>query len=459
MATRLLLLVYVLALAGAVSCAKHHPSVVMITLDTTRRDHLTPYGYPVDTSPALARLAEDSVVYERAYAVSSWTLPTHASLFTGRFPSSHGAVYDEHGPLRLTKAIQGPRTFDQYRVRPLSPKVVTLAEVLSRAGWATKGIAGGPWLKRVFGLSHGFESWDDSGITRARGRPAADVTRVALHFVDSHADEPFFLFCNYYDPHFPLLPPKDVRDRFLGDLNARDTSNLRVIRALYDAEIRTADDGIGRILQRLRDLGLYDEAYIIVTADHGQLLGEHGAFGHGFSLSQPEIHVPLLVKFPASQHRVGRVRTLVQQVDILPTLLKGLGLPVPSGVQGGTLRDPDHPIVAEVYPIPSMSRDLGWRQRGDWRALIGAAGRYKLLWNSRGRDELIDLERDPSASHNLWEQKNARAERMEHKLESYLASLPEARAAGPTRVIDEKTRQDLEGLGYLEGGRDPGAAP
>ena len=144
-----------------VSCRKsprhERPNILLITLDTTRADRLSCYGYERDTSLWLDTLAKESVMYTKAIAPSSWTLPSHASLFTGKFTSSHGARYDPNGPLMLTDAIKGPSTWNQYRARSISTNERTLAEILKGVGYTTGAVVGSPWLKRIFGISKGFD--------------------------------------------------------------------------------------------------------------------------------------------------------------------------------------------------------------------------------------------------------------------------------------------------------------
>lgn len=195
------LLVPLLALAVAGCSGPDGPSILLVTLDTTRADHLSGYGYPKPTSPRLDLLAEDGTRYTRAYAVTSWTLPSHASLFTGKFPSAHGAKYDANGNLKLSQGIGGP--WEAYRAQGLSYEETTLADILAQQGYATGAVVAGPWLKRTFGLSKGFEVYDDANFVdsadrgQLAGRPGEDVSRAAIEFIDDNAGDPFFLFLNY----------------------------------------------------------------------------------------------------------------------------------------------------------------------------------------------------------------------------------------------------------------------
>ncbi len=455
------------AACAAFGCAreKRRPSILLVTLDTTRADHLSCYGYAKPTSPNVDRLAADSIRYVNAYATSSWTLPTHASLFTGKLPTAHGATFDPEGPLHLTQegGIKGNASWDAYRARPLARDELTLAELLRRDGFATGAVVAGPWLKRVFSLARGFDAYDDghfvdlgAKVGELNGRPAEDVTRAAIEYVDTHADRPFFLFLNYYDPHSPWLPPEPHKSAFWSGPEPQRPSP-DYASALYDAEIQYADLHLGRLLDHLKARGLYDDCWIVVTADHGELLGDEGLWGHGDSLFQSEIHIPLLVKEPGVDHPRGVSDAFVQQIDLLPTLLQRLSIPIPRGIQGTPIADlPGHPIVAEVNPLPFMSatkKDA--RQIGGWRALIAAND--KLVWSELGHHALYDLVKDPGETTNRYAVEPERARQLQQILAAYVATLPAPGEVGPVEQPDEETRRLLESLGYTERGESGSA--
>ncbi|MFO0981351.1 MAG: sulfatase [Planctomycetota bacterium] len=275
--------------------------IVLITLDTTRADHLGVYGHAGGVSPSTDALAAESEVFEHAISPSSWTLPAHASLFTGKLPTAHGAEYAKNGPLLLAAALPD-EDLGEYRARGLDRGEVTLAERLRQAGYATHAVVAGPWLKRVFGLDAGFATYDDQGINHVNGRPANEVTDAAIAWLRQQASQPFFLFLNYYDAHAPYLPPPAAKERFFDPLPAAaKQDSMQAANALYDAEIWFADQHVGRLFAFLKETGRWDDTLIVVTADHGDLLGEHGRFGHGRSVTQAEIHVPLIIKQPRSR--------------------------------------------------------------------------------------------------------------------------------------------------------------
>ncbi|MBW2281299.1 MAG: sulfatase [Deltaproteobacteria bacterium] len=416
----------------------------MISLDTTRADRLGCYGYGEQTSPSLDALAAVSVVYTRAVSTTSWTLPGHATLLTGKLTSSHGARLDVDGPISLADAIEGP--FERYRARGLSPHERPLPLLLGEHGYATAGIVAGPWLKRVTGLDLGFDHYDDGGIDPTHGRLAPSVTGAALDWLRSRPrDRPFFLFLNYFDPHGPYDPPARFRGappRLTSDMPREQRIRTRA-RWLYDGEIRFMDFWVGKLLDGLRDLDLFDDTWIIVTADHGEALWEDGIQGHGTALERAVLAIPFIVKYPGTGHAPERSDERVQLTDVLPTLLDALGLPIPDDIQGNALGRLGHPVVAEVYPLPFMTN-----ADGDVQALI--ADGHKLVRKDRGRLAVYDLARDPHERIDLAARDPERAAAMAASLDEYLASLPAPLAQGAPRAMDSETQKALKSLGYVE---------
>jgi len=414
------------------------PNVLLITLDTTRADRLSCYGHARETSPHLDRLARESLRYEHAYAVSSWTLPSHASLFTGKFPTSHGAAYDPEGPLILSQGIKGPAGWDRFRARSLAVDERTLAGRLGAHGYDTAAVVAGPWLRRVFGLDRGFEHYDDSEITSVNGRSADRVTQAAIEWLDEgrDADRPFFLFLNYFDPHGPYNPPRGHRRTFM-EVGQSDVNLTREQKRdlLYDAEIHFMDAELGRLLDNMRRKDLFDDTWIIVTADHGELMGEGGAWGHGETLSEAELRIPLLVK-AAGGGRVGVETRPVQLPDVFSLIAEATNL---AGAAEGVI-DPEagHPIVAEVGPVG----------RPAWRALIG--DRWKFVSSSEGARHLFDLQDDPWEQVDRIDTESETGAQLENRMDDFFAALPRPGPASPATEVDPEEIERLRSLGYLD---------
>ncbi len=420
-------------------------NIILITLDTTRADSLGCYGYTRDTSPCLDEFAKESVLYTRALAPSSWTLSSHASLFTGKFTYSHGARHDPEGAFNLGIALDPDnQDYNRHRARSISSQEHTLAQILKAAGYATCAVVSGPWLKRIFGLNKGFDIYYDYGITVLNGKRARQVTSQARSMLKRMSTRPFFLFLNYFDPHFPYNPPGNYFHASLPEDGrpSQSHSSYENMKALYDGEIRYMDDYIGHLFNDLKALGFYDTSWIIVTSDHGELFGEHGLMGHGNTLYQEELQIPLIVKYPAGEARARRDDRVVQLIDILPMILDRLDIPLPPDIQGNVPSRIDHPIFAEAYPLPFHDK-----YQGDWRALY--TGNFKFLWNSMGKNLLFNLKDDPGETVNLIERDRKKAQAMGSSMEKLLASLPKPTSAGPRQKIDGQTREALKSLGYL----------
>jgi len=438
----------VLLCIALVACKAPPPDVLLVTLDTTRVDHLSAYGYERDTTPSLSRLAADGVTYTRAYSVASWTLPSHASLFTGKYPSSHGAGHDPEGALVLSAGFEGVSDEERekyriFRARGVGRDEQTLAELLRSAGYRSAGVVGGPWLKRVFGLSRGFEQWDEDDITGAGGRRANEVSDRATAWLDAlPADAPFLLFLNYFDAHMPYQPPRWLLRGYLDDpLAARGADRDATLRrASYDAEILYADMNFGRVIDRLKSLGRYDETLIVVTADHGELLGEHSLYGHPARLYEELTRIPLIVKFPTRRDSGARNDAPIQLVDLFALILDQAGVETPPGIQGQLPGRITHPIFTEESPAFAGDEAL--------RALY--EGSEKLLWGSGGTRELYDLASDPQEQRDLARERPARVAALEAALQRRVATLPAPSAFEAAGAVDRETQQALRALGYAE---------
>ena len=338
--------------------------------------------------------------------------------------------------------------FDDLPIQTIARDEQTLAGLLKATGYATGAVVAGPWMMSIFGLNKGFDFYDEQNIVRAGGRNAEDVTLHALKWLERPNDKPRFLFLNYFDPHDPYNAPDDYVRMFLGK-SAPDPDipltrlpfETRV--ALYDAEIRFMDHHVGRLLDGMKRLGLYDRALIIFTADHGELLGEHGQIGHGEVPFQEVVGIPMIVKQPGRQEETGRSRQWIQLTDILPLILSRLDLPIPENIQGSVPPDTDHPILIESVTVPEINK------RGDWLSLIEDG--FKLMLNSQGNHMLFDLHLDPGEQKNLFTRQIQKAHEMRGRLEDYVVSLPKPGSqASPIQGIDSKTRETLKSLGYVD---------
>jgi len=418
-------------------------NVLLITLDTTRADRLGLYGCPVDSSPNLDRVAEEAIVWTRAVSTSSWTLPSHASLFTGRIPNGHGARHDPKGALALRKGIED-RGFPAIRVSSISPAERTLAQRLGDAGYATGGVAAGPWLMTDFGLAAGFDRYHEEGVT-VDGIPASQVTDAAIGFLEEFGNGPFFIFLNYFDPHVPRRSPGEHWTAVgLQESCLQGKMSYECWIAGYDAEIHYMDQELGRLFGWLQERGLWDSLLVVITADHGELLGEGGRTGHGRTLTEAELHVPLIVKPPGGEHPPRRENERVSIASVFAYILEQIGLGVPPHAEPPLERSLGRPPIAEAFP-PFRKRGTN----GHWRAFY--RGDYKFLWNSDGEHILHYLASDNPEERNLYHQRRQLADGMQAELQTRLDQTPKmAREPDGEIEIDDATIEALRNLGYVE---------
>jgi len=425
------------------------PNFLVITLDTTRADRLSCYGYDRPTTPNLDLLAEESTFYREAYSTSAWTLPAHASLFTGKFVTAHGARYRSDGPFILSAGLDREKGLDVYRANSISRDEVTLAQILSEAGYATGAVVAGPWLKRVFGLDKGFSLYDERDIQTLQGRPAPSVTESALRWLNENDNRPSFLFLNYFDAHTPYAIHEEFVRRYIPPAMSLENEALlsppqiQLVRnAMYDSEINFADAAIGTLFDGLRRQGRYDSTCIVITADHGELLGEHNQYGHGKNLFQEVVRIPLFIKYPAGDHPPSEPDRRIQILDLFPMMVERAGLTVPSGIQGKAPETPGRPIIAETYPLEAVST------RGTYQCLWD--GPHKFVLNSKGNHALYDLSADPGEQRNLANDQPDRAQELQNRLTAYLESLPPPGPPIEPESLDAETVESLRNLGYAE---------
>jgi arylsulfatase A-like enzyme len=430
----------------AIPAAKGAPDVILVSLDTTRADHMSTYGYARETSPNLTALVRDALNFVQARSPAEWTVPGHASMLTGMYPSRHGAHY-------VGMAATGPEVRGRERVYPLGDDKVTLAETLQARGYRTGGfVANFANLDRVFGMAQGFEHYDDApgvmlkpvphGVRFVQRfdptffkrpfRSAHEIGATALGWMDGGpAGRPVFLFLNFLEPHHWMVPPapfdrwaraEPSADRlmrkglFTHAIPVRLTAAEQAfVTATYDGQIALMDAAIGELIEGLRTRGRYENALIVVTADHGELLGEHEQVGHGGRMMyEGLLHVPMVVKLPGSDHPRGTVEEPVQLVDIMPTILAALGAPIPPGVQGEPLPHVRHEIVAEEEINPEFVKHYGEVYDRAMRVLYDRP--FKLIQTSKGERMLFDLSRDPGEAENLAARDPERVQALERRL-------------------------------------------
>jgi len=402
------------------------PNVVVITFDTTRADHIGCYGYTHVETPNIDALARAGVRFSQAYTPVPITLPAHTALFTGSFPMATG-MHDFGG-------------------NKLSPDATTLAKVLHARGYTTAAFIGAAVLSSRFGLNQGFDIYfdhfdvsrlDESSLDliERRGNVVADD---ALAWLKQGPRQPFFLWVHFYDPHFPYTLPEPYATRYRTHP--------------YDGEIAFADAQLGRLLAFLKQQKLFDDSLIVFAADHGEGLGEHGEKNHGFFIYNSTLHIPLVIKLPATTADASprAVASPVSLVDVMPTVLQDLGVPIPASVQGRSLlgmllrrsgEAGPSVLYAETY-LPLLH--FGWSQlRG-------------LQWNTweyidAPRPELYDLRTDPHELKNVYATRQSLAHEMHNRLYDVIRRYTptQGNPAAEKELTDPALLDRLRSLGYV----------
>jgi arylsulfatase A-like enzyme len=488
--------------AGPMGRAQERPNILWIVLDTVRADHMSCYGYPRQTTPFLDRLAAESVVYTKAIANANWTVPSHASMFTGLAERQHGA---------------------SRKHAWLDDKHLTIAELLSDNGYMTASFSNNPHVSVGRNFTQGFQfhpqvfllTWLDKmslkvwcewlGLAPPLPWLEEDLggehaTAYLAWWLDNdsasplRADKPWLMFFNFMEAHLPYPAPRRYRRMFLDAEQVRRSYALRrqaygnlifaihylfnlrgneaiapadreVLAGLYDASIRYLDRRIEELFGILDQRGLLDNTAVIITADHGESLGEHGWWEHAYGVYNTVAHVPLIVRYPGGG-RPQRLDYPVQPSDLFPTVaaLAGVQAPILEGRRGRDLarmsqaNTAERVVVAEyltpwLLPVLWAQTNVPGFQKGPVvRQLRGAVwGHYKLIWSSDGRHELYDLRADPLETRNLAEDAPGLVALVQDKLARWVGSVPEYEPTGElVPDLPREVAQQLRALGYIQ---------
>jgi arylsulfatase A-like enzyme len=432
------------------------PDIIVIVGDTLRADRLGSYGGDRALTPFIDSIAARATLFRNAYAASSWTNPSVASVFTSRYPSQHGVI-----------------SFDSV----LPESEVTLAEALREAGYVTAFFSPNGVLREDWGYGQGFSEFAEFAIPGIEQQPdhlrlpyRADYTnRHALAWLDSLKPSgakrpPVFLYIQYMEPHSPYAPLKGALERilagrkppdldevnrfaFVGNDVAMDERVLRDLQDVYDAEVLSLDTELRRLFKGLAARGLLENAIVVVTSDHGEEFKEHGLIGHEKTLFGEVTRVPLLIALPKTS-APAEVAEVVSLVDLAPTLLSLIGWPIPPSFEGRGLlsRSGEASPPGLAYSELIVPETGGWRRFGPHQRSLVVGG-SKLITGIRGETEYYDLKADPGerAPAALDEAERAALREKIEAIQQRLASRGGAREVKP---IDEETRKQIRALGY-----------
>ncbi len=401
------------------------PDVIIVTMDTTRADHLACYGYPGVRTPVLDALAGRGALFEQCAAASPLTLPSHATIMTGMYPTYHGVRINGN------TAVSGAQT--------------TLAEIFSGRGYETGAFIAAFVLDGRWGLNQGFGRYDDSFDLKkykqldlgAVQKPGNEIMDSALAWLEEKKDRPFFAWIHLYDPHAPYEPPEP----FFSEYRGRGPAGL------YDGEIAFMDAQIGRLVDWLASSGLDRKTVVVLVGDHGEGLGSHGEGTHGYFIYDYAVRVPFIVVTPFREFQGLRVSGQSRTADVFPTVLELAGIPSPGKVHGRSqvpaMFDPKGAPQAAAYS-ESMAPNIqyGW---SPLHALRTPA--YKFI--DAPRPELYDLVRDPGEEKDVQNKLPDRAFSMKRELDGLMT---ETSAGAPTPQaadLDKETVERLAALGYV----------
>jgi arylsulfatase A-like enzyme len=425
--------------AGDGLTAERPRNVLLITLDTTRADHLSCYGYPLVTSPRIDALAAGGVRFSQASAVVPLTGPGHASILSGLYPRDHGAIRNGVA---------------------MAEEVPTLATMLAARGLRTAAFVSGWTLRgQLTGLSRGFDLYDDEMTDRYKvvnnQRPGDETADRAVAWLEQAGPGPFFLWVHFFDPHDPFKN-HGLEIRAAGG-GGPETSRPDHP-ADYDQEIAFADRQVGRVLDALEAAGRTDETLIVLTADHGEAFGEHGEKGHGRNLYQATQSVPLILSHPVLGP-AGVSSLPVSVLDVTPTVLDLLDMPPVPGSEGiplaQALQSPGSFAAREIYQETFHGARKGiWKifapkLTGDPIMVAVRRGGWKAILDPESGDmQLYDLASDPEESQDLASELTVRASRYRPLLAAHADRA--WRAPETETAVSDEDRERLESLGYID---------
>lgn len=428
------------------------PNILLIVVDTLRADHLETYGYSRKTMPIARQLANEGVQFDNAFSQAPWTGSSMTSLFTSVYPSTHGFLYNTLGGTTSNFVNQN---------------LVTLAEALGEGGYHRVGHVTNLYVSRKMGFAQGFDKF----LEHEHLADADAVTSAAINDLNGWAkksESPLFMYVHYMEPHCPYSPPADYKKTFESesqplpptykiprhiDIGSRDLADYR---NSYDEEILFANDQISRLLDELKKLSLEENTLVILTSDHGEELFERGNFGHGRTFHDEVLHIPLILRFPAKIPANKKIDTIVELVDVMPTVLDLADLQAPEQMQGSSLK----PLLQAAPKMPESPEDrVAYSElfiKGPPRIMIRSRT-MKAVCVTEGEPHLtsyFDLTKDPTESNNLVSTLDpSESEALVKQLVQWRVARTKQGApyqTGETKSLTEQELQRLKDLGYID---------
>lgn len=426
-------------------------NVVLISIDTLRRDHCSVHGYPKDTTPVLRNLASKGVLFNSAYSPTAETGPSHATMFTSMYPIAHRV---------LKNGIN------------LASGNHTMAEHLGNNGYQTAAVVGSFVLDSKFGFAQGFSfyednftmkrssqkltEWADRKVEGGFDQPASDTSKKAIGWLRKNqaSQHPFFLFVHYYDPHDPYIAPNSFSSRFVP--NKKNPTWIETRVGQYDAEIAYTDYEIGKLIKTLEWMGHIDDTLIIVTSDHGEGLGQHGHLGHSINLYEELVRVPLLFYWPKHIPRDRTINAPVELVDLMPTIFELIGITddkfrfqgqdLSQAILNNIDLNENRPIFLHRRKYDNEIVSKIWLNGEKFGIRVG---KYKyIVGKDENTTELFDLSRDPHELSNIHNTLPEKSAELETRLQKWKTK--NIRQDTEQKTISDEDRKKLETLGYVD---------
>lgn len=432
--------------------------VILISIDTLAPKHLYCYGYERETSPTLDQFSKESVMFANCFSQSPKTSPSHMTMFTSLYPSVH--------KIRNWNSSKGGYSLDHT--------IITLPEIMHNAGYATAAFTGGGNVDASIGFGSGFDSYDNHD----------QLWKNALSWLDQNSPKQFFLFLHTFKVHSPYLPPLPYNTMFDPDytgpildsqkalnddfkkagngadfpgyhelfwekIDKSDPREVQHLVSLYDGGIRYMDEQIfGKLIEKLKALNVYDETMIIFTSDHGEEFGEHGDFLHK-ELYDEHIHVPLIVKFPNGENAGTVVTQQVRTIDLAPSVLEYLGLPIPENAQGTSILPA---ISGEQLDLKVFAERFEILDTADKKKAVRTPASKLIFWPTLGTHELFDLAVDPGEQKNIYGDSTDMREELEYEVQQWMKTNDQKGKSIRNRQnnLDEQTIAKLRSLGYVK---------
>ncbi len=461
------------------------PDVIVILVDALRADRLGTYGHDGNLSPTMDSVAAEGLTFNYCVAPAPWTLPSVATLFTSYYARVHGAV-----SYRVVADMEDGRRAEQS---VLSDRFDTLAEVLQAVGYQTAGFVAAKFLRAGYGFDQGFDHYDTSF---AENTVRGELVNAALFDwldEDRDASKPLFLYLHYMDVHGPYNAAPRFTDPLMEQLEANPNKQLLSSRefaelrpylkqpppdasdpgryerlkayreywiARYEAGVAEMDFYLGQLIEGLKQRGLWDQAYVILMADHGEALCEHGLWGHGYSQYQTDLHVPLILRWPGVLPAGKRIRRLASLIDVMPTLLEQLRLPSGENLQGVSLVDhisetlPDAPLLRFAEAVKSGA-DQAAVFADSTKLMVTALPSHPLpdgtMSRATVRQQLFNLATDPGEQYDVSGQYAAQVRQLTQLLNAMIRTSLTTKPGlvVPKKPVADETVEQLKAIGYV----------